>query len=339
MIGAGVACMAVVLAPAHAAAAPVIVDRPVVDLGARLGKISGYGDVLAWSEYNASEATFSLVIQRHGQAPRRLNIVPRHRPFDVDAGPDRDGKPALVYSRCRKEPKQPDPRGLYEFYDLPAYPGGSRCDIYKYSLAAGRERRLKDISTHSADEFMPSIWRGKVAFVREYSPGRPLRLYLNRRDGSGSRQLRRSVLGDDVPSLDLRGRRVAYETVRLADDCEQNDIRFPSDAAFRTYMRIVELGRKPIRVAVSCNNDSRQGNLAGAAWSGSRLIYSADRGQDYEAGQLVARASNGTQQALASYAIPDSYIQYLAANDHGIYGAVLKKSDGHAHISHLLGSP
>lgn len=138
-----------------------------MDLGQRLGKISGYGDVLAWSEDDARDAT----------------------------------RPALVYSRCRKDPKRPQPGSLYLSAGLPPYPGGRDCDIYKYSLTAGRERRLTDISMRSANEFMPSIWRGTVAFVREYSPGRRLLLYLNRREGSQSRRLHGSRLGDEIASL------------------------------------------------------------------------------------------------------------------------------------------
>lgn len=334
---AGLVCIAIV--PAQAVATPTIVDTPVIDLRDRLGKIAGYGDVLAWSEYNAGNASFSLMVKRGSQAPQKLNIASRRRPFDVDAGPDRDGKPALVYSRCRLDPKRSDSRGLYVSFGLPPYPGGKGCDVYMYSLTAGRERRLSDISMREANEFMPSIWRGRVAFVRQYSSGRPLRLYLNERDGSGSRQLRRSFLRDTIASLDLRGRRVAYETNRQLDFCERSDVLTVNPDAHKTYITIIELRREPIVVAASCNNDSRQTNLAGGVWSGGTLVYSADRGRDWEAGRIVARSPDGTQRTLAVYAFPDAFAQYLAANDQGIYGAVLEAPDRRVHISRLLDVP
>lgn len=275
----------------------MIAGAPVIDLGQRLGKVSGYGDVLAWSEYDARDATFSLVVRREGQASQRLDIATRNRPFDVDIGPDRDGRPALVYSRCRKDPKRPQPGSLYLSAGLPPYSGGRDCDIYKYSLTAGRERRLTDISMRSANEFMPSIWRGTVAFVREYSPGRRLLLYLNRREGSQSRRLHGSRLGDEIASLDLRGRRVAYETSRLTDDCDRSDVLTVNDSADRRYISIVEPGRRRVIVAASCNNDSRQTRVAGGVWSGSTLLYATTSGKDYEAGKLVALAGRDSASA------------------------------------------
>lgn len=326
-------------APAAWAGTPAIADTPIVDLGKRLGKISGYGDVLAWSEYNAGDASFSLVVQRAGRAPQRLDVATRNRPFDVDVGPGRDGNPVLVYSRCRRDPKRPDPRGLYIEYGLPPYPGGSGCDVYKYLLAARRERRLKDVSMRGANEFMPSIWRGTVAFMREYSPGRPLRMYINYRKRSRSRQLRRLDPDDVIASLDLRGRRTAYMTERLVDFCARSDVLTVDAAAFKTYISIIEPRRKPTIVAMSCNNDSRQDNLAGGVWSGSTLLYSADRGKDFEAGRIVARSLDGSQRTLATYAFPEAFNWYIAANDQGVYGAVRTGSDGKAHISRLLDVP
>lgn len=339
LICATVACAAVPLGVAAAAPAPAIVDTPVVDLGPRLSKISGYGNVLAWSEYNAKNATFGLVAQRAAHAPRRLNVASRNRPFDVDVGPDRDGKPALVYSRCRKEPKRPTQTGLYRSYGLPPYPGGSGCDVYQYSLDSGHESRLRGISTPTANEFMPSIWRGTIAFVRESSPGRPLRVYLNDRESATSRQLRRSRQGDAITSLDLRGRRVAYETKRQVDFCDRSDVRTVNDTAYKTYISIVEPRRRPTLVAASCNNDSTRAHVAGGVWSGSKLIYSADRGKNYEAGRIVSRSLDGTRRTLATYAFPDAFNYYLAANEQAIYGAVRRGSDGHAHISRLLKVP
>lgn len=333
------AVMVGLIASQAARAAPTIADFPVASLDTRHGKIAGYGNVLAWSEYDVTDATFSLVAQQEGQAPRRLDTKSRNRPFDVDAGPGRDGKPTLVYSRCRNEPKQPDRRGLYEYFGLPRYPGGSGCDIYTYSLTAGRERRLDAISSRDADEFMPSIWRSTVAFARRYRSN--TRLYLNRGEGSDSRQLAgwRANRVPEVISTDLRGRRLSYQTVHQIDFCERSSVRIVDSTSFKTYIRIAEPGRRSITVAASCNNDARQANLSGGAWSGSRLIYSADSGRDYERGRVVARPLRGRQQTLATYAFPNSYTKYLAANDHGIFGVVFKGSDGSAHISQLLDRP
>lgn len=342
MLGRGgcvqVVCVVALLASASSASsAPVIVGTPVADLGDRRVKIAAHGDWLAWSEYDAADATFSLNV-RHGSGPaRRLGVKPRNRPFDIDAGSDRDDAPALVYSRCAREPKQRDTDGLYAYYGLPHYPGGSGCDIYQYSLSTGRERRLNDVSMRGAEEYMPSIWRGRVAFVREYPRGRTLSLYFNDRDGSRSRRLHRTQVADDIASVDLRGHRVAYLTARGGASCDGSTTREVTDSPYKTWVSVVEPARKRTILSSSCSNDARQSALAGPVWSNSTLIYSGRRGFDTDRGVIVARNADGQRRTIATSRAPNLYDYYLAANDHGIYG--IGFTDSRLRLLRLLDVP
>jgi hypothetical protein len=84
-------------------------------------------------------------------------MEPRPTPFDVDLGPDGT---VAVYSRCarglrRHIPTPPDQR--------PARSNG--CDLYLFSFATGIETKLR---SSRVDEYWPSVWGDRIAFVRGY---------------------------------------------------------------------------------------------------------------------------------------------------------------------------
>jgi len=175
--------------------------------------------VVAWSGFDAQERRYHLRLLVDGQV-RTAAVKTRGVPFDVDVGPDRFGQAVVVYSRCRREPQGLQPNG-----------DGRGCDLFKLDPRSGVERRLAG-SSSSASEYLPTVWRERVAFARVYERRRGLRgvlpyLYVrNQRPGSESQRrpggtrghydrgdIRGSVdyLGGPGPtSLDLRGRRLAF---------------------------------------------------------------------------------------------------------------------------------
>jgi len=142
-----------------------------------------------------------------------------------------------VYSRCV--------RGLRLDFPTPQILRAGRygCDLYSYSFATRREAPVAAANSR-ADEYWPSVWRGRIAFVRAYrsrrDPDRTATPYLYLRAlgdrGGGSRRLRRpsSVitvrvstrsgrrierrrLSTMIEGLDLRGRTLAYAWKRIDD--------------------------------------------------------------------------------------------------------------------------
>ncbi|MGI8623567.1 MAG: hypothetical protein ACR2NB_08780, partial [Solirubrobacteraceae bacterium] len=78
--------------------------------------------------------------------------------FDADVGPDANGAPVIVYSRCRREPAVTLIGGQGDWQTARG------CDLYRYSLATRRETKLHHVSSVRSSETTPSIWRGRIAF-------------------------------------------------------------------------------------------------------------------------------------------------------------------------------
>src|SRR5262245_25810102 len=144
--------------------------------------IDAEGGAVAWSDYDASIDAWRLMANVDG-VTQTLPVAPRATPFDVDLGTDRRGDLTAVYSRCA--------RGLR--LDLPspqvARAGRHGCDVYSYSFTSGREAPVARANSR-ADEYWPSVSRGRIAFVRDYAhrrdPDRTSTPYLY----LGSRRLR-----------------------------------------------------------------------------------------------------------------------------------------------------
>jgi hypothetical protein len=95
---------------------------------------------------------YHLTIQRAGGEPERLAVAPRDAPFDADIGPDSNGSPELIYSRCDN--------GIRH----------TGCDLYVLSLSAGATERPVDNANASESDLAPTLWKGRIAWARVY-PG------------------------------------------------------------------------------------------------------------------------------------------------------------------------
>lgn len=201
---------------ASAQFAPVVVSdfqtnryvAPVVD---------SFGGITVFSETDQTKRQYHLTVLVAGQR-LRLPVAPRSVPFDIDLGPDDDGRIVAAYSRCRIEPTSS--RAALWAKPYPAWTTGRGCDIYRYDFTSGQERKISGASTNEASEVLPSIWKGDVAFTRVYERRSGRRgdypyLYIRElsRNASSDRQPggSRGELGVPGPTrLDLYGRRLAF---------------------------------------------------------------------------------------------------------------------------------
>ena len=199
----------------------------------RFPVIDAFRGRVVWSDYDASVDAWRLM-EHAGGVTRALPVSPRRTPFDVDLGPDGRGGALAVYSRCARAPRFDSP--------TPQEDRGARrhgCDLYRYSFTSGRETAVASANSR-ADEYWPSVWGSRIAFVRGYrsrrDPDRTTRpyVYLRALRGDGrSRRLRtpspvitirdcgpeactieRRRLSAMVEGLDLRGRTVAWASPR-----------------------------------------------------------------------------------------------------------------------------
>ena len=184
-IAALVAVLAVLLAASPASAE----ERLAVE--AAPFSADAYGDVVAWSAYDAAAKTYRLRLLRDGQ-PVAPAIAASAKAFDLDVGPGPDGAPLVVYAR-----------------------GG---DLFQYDPATGREQPLAEVNTAGVER-SPSIHRSALAFVRQVHR-KPV-VYL-RRDGNTRRQPRprfKRTLGVDGLELSARGLFVTYRTDIVPTGC------------------------------------------------------------------------------------------------------------------------
>jgi hypothetical protein len=147
-----------------------------------------YGDVIAWSAYDAASKTYALRVLRDGAPVATSAVAPSAQPFDLDVGPGPDGAPLVVYSR--------------------------RGDIFQFDPAGGLEQPLAEVNTPGT-EVHPSIDRDALAFVRTLR-GRKARPTLYLRKGGDTRKqprprFKRTLAIEDVELSD-RGLFVVYRT-------------------------------------------------------------------------------------------------------------------------------
>jgi hypothetical protein len=178
-IAGAIAVLAVALggaAPATAAERLAVESAPF--------SADAYGDVVAWSSYDATTRRYRLRLLRAGAAADPA-VAPATAPFDVDVGPGPDGEPLVVYSR--------------------------RGDLFRYDPSTRAEQPLAELNTGSVER-LPSVHRGALAFVRRVR-GRPT-VYVRSRGNTRRQQrprFRRTLAVEDV-ELSSRGLFIVYRT-------------------------------------------------------------------------------------------------------------------------------
>lgn len=244
---------------------------------------SGHGDVAAAGgqvAYTTGSGRLQLELGPFAAATT-VPVAAARDIRGVDLGTDAGGALVLVYSRCER-----------------------RCDLFAYSPATRKERKLTSLSRSACTERNPRMVKGAVAFVREErrSKHKSTRctggIYLKR----PGHKLQR-VSSTQASSLDYDGRVLAY-TRRHSGVGGEGEIT-------RTQICVLRPGGK-VRVLASATDEVGRGGDSGTFlgeavldggqvyWtrsSGEDSPYSDDSGTDIE-DILRAPATGGRAQVL-----------------------------------------
>jgi hypothetical protein len=173
--------------------------------------LTAYGGHVVWSAPDPATGSWRLM-RWHDGAVAPLAVPERSVPFDADVGPDRRGRPVVVFSRCGREPP------MSRYYAMIDWTKARRCDIWRLSLGGGVLRRVRGVNTAGGSETTPSIWGDSIVFQRR-RPGRSAsRLLLRPRVGAALRRLAvgsRGPASSTLPSqmvsaIDIGPRAVAF---------------------------------------------------------------------------------------------------------------------------------
>jgi hypothetical protein len=227
-----------------------VVSKPneIVGTVAKQTTVSGYGRWLAWSAWDPRLVGYRLVVYEAGKGSHVVPVAARSVPFDVDLGPDADGRATAVYSRCKVEVDG----GLGFATARFSWVEGGGCDVFRLDIRSGHERRVPAAATAAYTEAMPSLWRGRLVFfrrllhsakrtgVRDYA----LHLQTARLNARSSTRVpgaptRRPDLRPKA--LDLYGNRVVYTQVFGVDDCSSPTP--PSDGSTGVQTWLLDLKR------------------------------------------------------------------------------------------------
>ena len=210
---------------------PAVADQTIATVGAP-SPVSAFGGRLAWSAFDPVQKNYRLMTQAGG-AVTVVPVAPRIVPFDVDLGPGENGDTVAAYSRCRRDPPRRNPAIGNAIAQLPDWPRGRGCDLFRFDFATGRESKIKAASSARASEFLPSVWKRGIAFARVYErrkgrAGDRAYLYVRRAGApspsrvpagsrskqkfcSGGKPRRCRLLPEPGPTaLDLAGARLAF---------------------------------------------------------------------------------------------------------------------------------
>jgi hypothetical protein len=186
-----------------AAPTPVLADTPFAIIR------PASGGAVVFSSYDPATRRFRLAVRHADGGVKVLPIPSRGVAFDVDVGPDGRGREVAVYSRCTREPALGSPGGGLAYYRT-----GGRCRLYELPLTGGGERRLRTPTERSGSDVLPSIWRGRLAWVHVGGGSLTLRLRESGRmrrlpTGTTSADRLSDLPAPGVRGLDLRGDRLA----------------------------------------------------------------------------------------------------------------------------------
>lgn len=161
---------------------------------ARPTQLSAGSGAVLYSAYDASTGSYRLMRLVDGRA-NALPVAPSARDFQADVGPTDKGDPFYVYVRCGEDPDS--------------------CDLFAYNPRTGIEQRSK-ASDPSHSESLPTYWRGRLAFVRDYgTAAAPKQIVYQRPNPNTRRSQRLPGLPDrrceDGECIDPAGRFTALE--------------------------------------------------------------------------------------------------------------------------------
>jgi hypothetical protein len=261
------------LAPAAITPTPVIADVPEAIIR------PAHGGAVVFSAHtpapSGGDGRYRLSIRHRDGSVQTFPIRSRGIPFDVDTGPDAHGREVAVYSRCPSERWSVAPGDITPYYR--AY---SRCRLYELSLATGRERRLHTPTEASGSDYLPTIWRRRLAWVHVEGNSR---LSLMVREGNRTRRVRAGTPSRGGPpasylpaagvlGLDLRGNHMSMVWSHY-DPCATDEPRFGRDPVYEVWSYRLGVTRRRVARA-NCAHDAMI-HLGWAQLTPSGLSYLA----------------------------------------------------------------
>jgi hypothetical protein len=165
--------------------------------------LRSYGGTTVFTTYDERTRSFRLALHRDGGIVQPRLAGTTDRAFDADIGPGPDGRPVLVYSRCSDD-----------------------CDLFMAPVDGGPERPIDAVNT-PADEQLPSIWDGRLAFTRGRRDRGGVYVADLARPSAEERQIAAALapgppLG--VVEVELRGTRLAVLSIAGENDVGQATI-------------------------------------------------------------------------------------------------------------------
>jgi hypothetical protein len=286
--------------------------------------VSAHGGRLAWSSFDPATGSYGLVTH-FGGVTSAVPVASRRAPFDVDLGPDQNGDTVAAYSRCSVEPVSRNPAiGSAIANQIPQRSTGRGCFLYTFNFHTGRETAIATANSPHASQFLPTVWKARVAFARTYPrkggvAGQRAYLYARPLVGAGrstrlpagSRASIRPSGGERLAepgpmALDLAGTRVAFAW-------DSGTVDSPTSAIYLDTIRRGEVRQQ--RLALSYSGEIQGSELVspaidhGVVWWGA--TYFGDNTSNWV---LRYRISDGFRdQAL----VPSGY------RDGGYAGPVL----------------
>jgi hypothetical protein len=169
---------------------PVVASTLLSALPGAAQSLTAYQGWVVWSARDATGAWYLTAL--HDGEVARLPAAPRSTPFDADAGPDSQGRPTLVFSRCTRAPTST------KTAPVPDWATAGGCRIHELTLGHGREHRLAGLPAGGPrdSDYAPSIWRGQISFARLPAGAHTARILL-----SGPRGRLRRLAGGTPPCV------------------------------------------------------------------------------------------------------------------------------------------
>jgi len=245
------------------------------------------GDRMVWSAFDLAQNGYVLMT-RLGGANSVVPVPVRGVPFDANLGLTARGNTVAVYSRCRREPGYRTAIGNAIINQFPDWRSGRGCDIYQFDFNTGRESRMAKPSTRRNSEFLPTIWRKRIAFARvfEHRRGRAGdRAYLFTALTTGPSGSKRIPAGPRATVRfcgNRRGKRVCRVPVELgptALDLWQRQLAFSwvtvneegCDSNSGIWLDTIGHGRRKVQTA--CSGDIQGRELLSPTIARRRINY------------------------------------------------------------------
>jgi hypothetical protein len=204
------------------ATSPANASDTVVAHAQRPTAIRTYAGIQVFSAFEGTlleAGIYRLAILRGGKI-ELLPVAPSHAPFAADIGPDRNGRPQLVYMRCTGP--------------------GLGCDLFTFSLASGAGEQPVSAANTSRNEVAPTLWNGRIAFARQSKDGSRAVVYTRKLGDPRSHHSKRlpgipfgarfpgipgeRIKSGEIAELELYGDRLA-QIIKLSDISEIRVVR------------------------------------------------------------------------------------------------------------------